>query len=172
MQRLKWCSISLVTYSVSLIEPLNTILTDSHSVLVITVILIWKIRINWKQKVALAFTLCLTIVMVIITIARIARLKWKDKLDSVWETYFIVIAAEIGLALVAITAFRALYVSKEKNHLVHTAITSFGWYHKGKSAFMKIITKTPGKTPSNETGSIELDKRSKDFLKNNIPMAI
>ncbi|KAJ4347927.1 uncharacterized protein N0V89_009299 [Didymosphaeria variabile] len=133
-------------------------------ILVIPVVLIWKIRITWKQKLALAFTLCLTIVMVIITIARIAGLKWRGKLDSIWETYFIVIAAEIGLSLVAVSAFRALYVSKSKDRHVNKTITSFRWYNKGHAAVWNIITKTTGKTTS-----VEMQKRGDGFLKDDIP---
>jgi hypothetical protein len=106
--------------------------------------------------------------MVIITVARIAGLKWKGKLDSVWETYFIVLAAEIGLTLVAITAFRALYVSKAKNRRVHETITSFRWYNKGKSAW-KFITKTTGKSPPGGLGAMEMDNKKNVVLKNDIP---
>jgi hypothetical protein len=139
---------------------------DDIVVLVIPVILIWQIRVTWTQKLALSFTLCLTIVMVIITVARIAGLKWRGKLDSVWETYFIVIAAEIGLSLVAISAFRALYVSKNKDRHVNKTITSFGWYNKGRTALWRVITMTTGKTPSTE---VEMDKKGDGFLKDDIP---
>ncbi|KAF2726487.1 hypothetical protein EJ04DRAFT_453258, partial [Polyplosphaeria fusca] len=137
-------------------------------ILVIPVILIWKIRITWTQKIALSLTLCLTIVMVIITVARIAGLQWKGKLDSVWETYFIVIAAEIGLSLVAVSAFRALYVLKNKDRHVHNPITSFGWYNKGRIAVWRIITKSTGKTPSKE---FEMMKKEDGVLKDDIPHA-
>ncbi|KAL1601605.1 hypothetical protein SLS60_006520 [Paraconiothyrium brasiliense] len=135
-----------------------------QSILVIPIVLIWKIRITFTQKLALAFTLCLTIVMVIITIARIAGLKWRGKLDSIWETYFIAIAAEIGLSLVAVSAFRALYIAKSKDRHVNRTITSFRWYNKGRSAVWRIITKTTGKTPSHE-----VEMRGDGFLKDDIP---
>jgi hypothetical protein len=143
--------------------------SDYSVVLVIPVVLIWKIRISWTQKVALVLTLCLTIVMVIITIARIVGLIWRGKLDSVWETYFMVIPAEIGLALVAVTAFRALYISRSKSRPTPTAITSFGWYDKGKSVVWKLITKTTGKTPSAESGSLQNDMRVNGWIGNDIP---
>lgn len=135
----------------------------------IPIVLIWKIRINWTQKIALVSTLCLTIVMVILTIVRIAGLTWRGKLDSVWETYFMVIPAEVGLALVAITAFRALYISRSKSRPAPTAITSFGWYDKGKSAVWKIITKTTGKTPSAGSGSLQNDPKADGWIGNDIP---
>ncbi|KAF2109416.1 hypothetical protein BDV96DRAFT_651854 [Lophiotrema nucula] len=138
-------------------------------ILVIPILLIWKIRINWTQKAALALTLCLTIIMVIITIARIAGLKWKGKVDLVWECYFIVIAAEVGLALVSITAFRALYISKTKNRDIHDTITSFRWYKSGKTVAWKIITMTTGKTPTDSSKSLRMERRGSGFLKDDIP---
>lgn len=102
----------------------------------IPVILIWKIRIQWTQKIALSLTLCLTIVIIAITIARIVGLQWKGKLDSVWETFFTTIAAETGLMLVAITAFRALYVVKAKNRRARNrTMNTFNWY-KLRSAIL------------------------------------
>ncbi|KAM7193862.1 hypothetical protein V8F33_007548 [Rhypophila sp. PSN 637] len=104
-------------------------------ILVIPVILIWKIRIRWTQKIALSLTLCLTIVIIAITVARIIGLQWKGKLDSVWETFFTTIAAETGLTLVAITAFRTLYVAKAKNRRAQRTINTFNWY-KIRSAIL------------------------------------
>lgn len=34
--------------------------------------------------------------------------------DQVWESYFIILAAEIGIILTAVTAFRAFFVSRHK----------------------------------------------------------
>ena len=101
------------------------------TVLVIPVILIWKIRVHWTQKMALGFTLCLTTILIAITITRIIGLQWKSKLDSVWEIFFTTLAAEVGLTLAAITAFRALYVSKAKNRRVHRTINTFNWCKVG-----------------------------------------
>ncbi|KAI4193838.1 MAG: hypothetical protein LQ348_002764 [Seirophora lacunosa] len=39
-------------------------------------------------------------------------LEWKGNLDVLWEVYFQIIAAEVGLILVAVTAFRQLFVSR------------------------------------------------------------
>lgn len=131
------------------------------TVLAIPVILIWKIRVGWSQKVALAFSLCLTIVVVILTIIRIAGLRFLGKVDPVWETWCIAISAEIGLSLVAVSAFRALYVAKAKDRRVNRTITSFGWYNKGLSIFRRI-------TNTNSTRSGK-DKKDVDFLENDIP---
>lgn len=150
---------------------LKPFITNDCVVLVIPVVLLWKIRINWMQKVGLAFTLCLTVIMVIITITRISGLKWKDKLDMVWENFFFVIAAEIGLTLVAVTAFRALYVSKAKNRKIQNTITTFNWYNRGKSFIVDIVSRATGRSASEGSGDLEMNKGNDGFLGNDIPNA-
>jgi len=101
--------------------------------LVIPVIIIWKIRIRLAQKIAISLTLCLTTVMIAISIVRIAMLERNGKLDLALGTYLIAIEAETGLTLVAATAFRTLYVSKAKIRPNDT-IDTFHWYHRSVSA--------------------------------------
>lgn len=86
--------------------------TDWSGVLYIPVHLIWKVKIKLLQKVALSFSLCLTVVVIIFTVTRAIGLEWKDKLDVAWEIYFQILAAEVGLILVSMTAFRTLFVSR------------------------------------------------------------
>jgi hypothetical protein len=105
--------------------------------------------------------------MIAITIARIAGLKWKGKLDYIWESYFIVIAAEIGLVLGAVTAFRALYVSKAKDRQVQKPITTLNWYYKGKSAIRNVFSTH---TRNGKIGVEPNDKRN-PILWNTIPNA-
>lgn len=64
------------------------------------------------QKVTLACSLCLTVVVIAFTVTRASGLEWQGKLDVLWEVYFQMVAAEVGLILVATTAFRALFVSR------------------------------------------------------------
>ncbi|KAL8962257.1 MAG: hypothetical protein Q9193_001310 [Seirophora villosa] len=74
--------------------------------------LIWKVKVKFIRKIALAGSLCLTVVVVVFTITRASGLEWKGNLDVLWEVYFQIIAAEVGLILVAVTAFRQLFVSR------------------------------------------------------------
>ena len=69
-------------------------------------------KIKLGQKVALACSLCLTAVIIIITVTRASGLVWQGKIDVVWEVYFQIVATEVGLILVSTTAFRALFVSR------------------------------------------------------------
>ena len=82
------------------------------AVLYIPFQLIWKVRIKLSQKLTLACSLCLTIIVIVFTVTRASGLEWRDKLDVLWEVYFQIVAAEVGLILVSMTAFRALFVSR------------------------------------------------------------
>ena len=53
--------------------------------------------------------------MILVTITRISGMKLNDEVDQVWGSYFMIIAAEIGIILTAVTAFRALFVSRYKS---------------------------------------------------------
>lgn len=66
------------------------------------------------QKLALACSLCLTVAMIVLTIIRIAGIDLHNHFDTIWVTFWQFLAAEIGLILAAMTAFRSLYVSRTK----------------------------------------------------------
>lgn len=82
------------------------------AVLYIPVQLIWQVKLKLIQKFTLACSLCLTVVVIIFTVTRASGLEWQGKLDVLWEVYFQIVAAEIGLILVSTTAFRAIFVSR------------------------------------------------------------
>lgn len=67
---------------------------------------------RWSQKAALAVSLCLTIVIIVVTIVRVSGLHQGNKLDSVWETFWQMMSAEVGLIMTALTAFRVLFVAR------------------------------------------------------------
>ena len=52
--------------------------------------------------------------MIMMTITRMSGIKLDGQVDQVWETYFIVLAAEIGIVLVAVSAFRSFFVSRQR----------------------------------------------------------
>ena len=88
--------------------------TDVRLVLYIPTYLIWKIQTRWTQKLALACSLCLTVVTITFTITRASGIKFRGRLDAIWEVFFQTIAAEIGMILTAVSAFRELFVSRAK----------------------------------------------------------
>ncbi|KAL9030669.1 MAG: hypothetical protein Q9196_001235 [Gyalolechia fulgens] len=76
--------------------------------------LIWSVKVRWTQKIALACTLCLTILTIMCTIVRIAGIHTGRRIrsiDSVWETYWQYIAANIALSMTAATAFRTVFIT-------------------------------------------------------------
>ena len=86
---------------------------------------------------------------------RITGTKSNGQLDTVWKTFLVVIQAEIGLTLVAVTAFRTFYISKAKSRNVQKTITTLNWYHKGRSAALFVLRKATGKTYSTDVESKE-----------------
>lgn len=57
-----------------------------------------------------------------VTITRIAGIKLPDgQVDTVWESYFLIVAAEIGVILASISTYRALFVSHRKDNMNHRA---------------------------------------------------
>ncbi|KAL8913491.1 MAG: hypothetical protein Q9171_001679 [Xanthocarpia ochracea] len=83
-------------------------------ILFIPIKLIWKVQIKWTQKVPLALSLCLTGIMILVTITRIAGIKFHGQNDIVWESYFLIVAAEVGVILASISTYRALFVAHRK----------------------------------------------------------
>lgn len=95
---------------------------DRYEVLYIPVHLIWKVKIRLLSKIALSCSLCLTIVVIIFTVIRASGLEWRDRLDVVWGVYFHVMAAEVGLILVCMTAFRTLFISQSSANQSHATL--------------------------------------------------
>lgn len=82
-------------------------------VLYIPVNLIWKIQLRWRQKVPLVFSLCLTGIVILVSITRVAGIKRSG--DKAWQTYFLIVSAEIGVILASISTYRAFYVSRRRS---------------------------------------------------------
>lgn len=68
------------------------------------------------QKISLAFCLCLTVVVMACTIARICGLSYYNTVDASWETFWQYMSASLGLTLTSIAAFRSLFVSHRVSH--------------------------------------------------------
>ncbi|KAF2759740.1 hypothetical protein EJ05DRAFT_484655 [Pseudovirgaria hyperparasitica] len=80
-------------------------------ILAIPVKLIWKVRIKWTQKVGLGLSLCLLIFVIIATIIRGSGLEAKGMIDIIWQTYWLLVCAQIGLFMTSATAFRTFFVA-------------------------------------------------------------
>jgi hypothetical protein len=74
-------------------------------------------------------------------------------MDHVWEVFFIILPAEIGLLLVAVSAFRALFVSRVKERRNREWLENQSWYCQGKGVVRRLTSYIPGKTRSGSSGS-------------------
>lgn len=114
--------------------------------------------------------------MIAITVTRMIGLKYQGKLDSIWETFFIVVASEVGLILVAITAFRTLFVAKMKSRREkQPPLRGFktSWISKTKSRIVRFVSgkSNASSNPSNpESFNVPLI-RKKRLLSNQFPRA-
>ncbi|KAJ5793386.1 uncharacterized protein N7503_009364 [Penicillium pulvis] len=85
-------------------------------ILAIPINVIWKIQVRWGQKIFLSFSLCLTVIMIILSIIRVCGLVYHDLVDTVWETYWQFLSAEIGVFLASAVSFRSLFVSRNRSN--------------------------------------------------------
>ncbi|EMD68471.1 hypothetical protein GGP41_003316 [Bipolaris sorokiniana] len=90
-------------------------LVGDAMILAIPICIIWQIKVQWTQKVALASSLCLTVIMMATTVARLAGLINNDMVDTIWELYWTVVSAQVGVFLAAATAFRSFFVSRKNS---------------------------------------------------------
>ena len=113
----------------------------SIAVIFIPCRLIWSVKLPWTQKLALAFTLCLTILTIMCTIIRIGGIRTGHaikSIDSVWATYWQFVAANIAVTMTAATAFRTFFVSRSGDDQRHAQGVPDGvfketWYSKSLS---------------------------------------
>lgn len=70
---------------------------------------------TFVQKLALSTSLCLTIILIALSITRASGLVWKGKMDYVWEFYWIIMSANVGVILASASAFRAFFVAQKNN---------------------------------------------------------
>ena len=52
--------------------------------------------------------------MILVTITRIAGIYIHGQIDIIWESYFLIVAAEVGVILASISTYRALFVAHRK----------------------------------------------------------
>ena len=81
-------------------------------ILFLPITLLWKVRISLRQKIGLACSLCLSGVMIIVTIVRIAGIKQRGSgsVDIVWLAFWQQQECSIAVLMVSLSAFRSLFV--------------------------------------------------------------
>ena len=156
---------------------------SKHLVIFIPCRLIWSVKIRWTQKVALFCTLCLTILTILCTIIRIAGIhtgRTVKSIDSVWETYWQFVAANVALTMTAATAFRAFFVTRaQADHgRLHDSPeqgSANKWFLKGGRLLHSIFSARPWRSWRSKTLSRTSDDSSRKWhgyplkLRNKIP---
>lgn len=83
-------------------------------VLVIPIHLLWHIQINLRQKIIIGASLCLSIVMIIITIIRMSKIRiGPTQTDIIWEVFWHHVEACTAVIMVSVSAFRYVFVAHE-----------------------------------------------------------
>ena len=87
-------------------------ITSDLLVLSVPVTILWRVRISVRQKIGLAFSLCLSCVMVLVTIVRVAGLRPRGigSVDIVWLVFWQQQECSIAVLMVSVSAFRSLFV--------------------------------------------------------------
>ncbi|KIA75365.1 hypothetical protein HK57_00148 [Aspergillus ustus] len=89
-------------------------ITSDILILAIPVGIIRKIRVRPSQKVVLAISLCLTVVIIALGIVQLAGLIYNGAVDSIWSAYWQFVITEVGVILAAAVAFRSFFVTRSK----------------------------------------------------------
>ncbi|KAL8787301.1 MAG: hypothetical protein Q9213_002292 [Squamulea squamosa] len=89
--------------------------------------------------------------MVLVTITRIAGVKKNGHIDSVWTSYFTIVAAEIGILLASVSTYRAFFVSYRKGEDDNKAKNKAAsdqehWYDSKKELLKGLLTLNPRRT--------------------------
>ena len=81
-------------------------------VLSLPVSILWKVRISIRQKIGLACSLCLSCIMVIVTIVRIAGMRHGNSgnVNTVWLSFWQQQECSIAILMMSVSAFRPLFV--------------------------------------------------------------
>lgn len=76
------------------------------------VALLWRVRVNVRQKIGLGVSLCLSLVMAIVSIVRISCIKFNGgAVDIVWLVFWQQQECSIAVIMVSVSAFRSLFVA-------------------------------------------------------------
>lgn len=86
-------------------------------VLSLPLTILWKVRLNVRQKIGLASSLCLSCVMIIVTLVRVAGMRQKSSgtVDIIWFTFWQQQESSIAVLMASVSAFRSLFVPSPAN---------------------------------------------------------
>lgn len=74
-------------------------------------ILLWRVQISLRQKLVLASVLCLSVVLIIISIIKVAAVNTiNGQIDSSWGIFWLQAEASVAVIVVSLAVFRSLFV--------------------------------------------------------------
>lgn len=82
----------------------------------IPVTLLWGVHIKRRQKIGLGISLCLSLVMVLIAVTRMAGIKLDNgEVDIIWLGFWMQQECSIAVIMVSASAFRSFFVKSSIN---------------------------------------------------------
>ena len=101
--------------------------------------------------------------MILVTITRISGIKLDGSIDQVWETYFIILAAEIGIILTSVSAFRTFFISRRDNNKAKPSPGNrTHWYSQDSSILKRLFTPSLWRSKSKGQSTSEGYKADED----------
>ena len=132
---------------------ITTVLDIVTDILVVSfpIALLWRVRITFRQKIGLAVSLCLSLVMVITAITRIAGIKLAGgNVDIVWLVFWQQQECSIAVIMVSVSAFRSFFVVNASNNASPKKPKSSTYWKN------RILKKRFGSSKDTENGDNEL----------------
>lgn len=119
-----------------------------HLVLVIPIHLLWHIQINLRQKIIIGTSLCLSIVMIIITIIRMSKIRiGPTQTDIIWEVFWHEVEACTAVIMVSVSAFRYVFVAHESRQAPNRKRV---WYMSKKNLLRSALRRKKLRSDSEE----------------------
>lgn len=142
------CTSSYRVIRDTVITTVMDVLTD-FIVISFPIAMLWQVNITARQKAGIGFWLCLSFVMVIIAIVRIAGIMLPGgNVDIVWLAFWEQQESSIAVIMVSMSAFRSLFVESTGTPAPRKAL-KFSANHWGR----KLVRRALGS--GNQNGDAE-----------------
>ncbi|KAJ5884800.1 hypothetical protein N7495_009310 [Penicillium taxi] len=101
----------------NIIAQISLDITGDLLILVIPIGILWNVRMKWTQKMALGSSLCLTILLVALSIARFIASSHPNVKNNTWGLFWFTMSANVGVFLAAVSAFRSFFRKQSKPYI-------------------------------------------------------
>lgn len=96
-----------------------------------------------------------------VTITRIAGIKSGGQVDGVWESYFLIVAAEVGIILASVSTYRTLFVSHRRGDMAKARRgleDQEHFYSPTRELFKRVLIPSPWRSKAREPSTPAEDK--------------